>query len=53
MTNASDAAHFSIKLNLLRVSIKATLLKAYIFNVVTYVVLASKERLKMVQTGVI
>ena len=53
MTNALDAAPFSIKLDLLRVSTKTAMLKAYTSNAITYVVLASKERLKMVQTGVI
>lgn len=48
MTNASDAARFSIELDLLRVSTKAALLKAYTSNAITYVVLALEERLKMV-----
>ena len=48
MTDASDAAPFSIKLDLLRVSTKTVLSKAYTFNPITYVVLALKERLKMI-----
>jgi hypothetical protein len=48
MTNASDAAPFSIKLDLLRVSTKTALLKAYTSNAITHVVLALKERVKMV-----
>ena len=48
MTNASNAAPFSLKLDLLRVSTKTALSKAYTSNVITYVVLASKKRLKIV-----
>jgi hypothetical protein len=48
MTNASDAAPFSIKLDLLRVSTKTALLKAYTSNAITYVVLGLEERLKIV-----
>jgi hypothetical protein len=48
MTNALDAAPFSIKLDLLRVSTKTALLKAYTSNAITHVMPALKERLKIV-----
>jgi predicted peptidase len=46
MTNALDTATFSIKLDLLRVSTKTELLKAYTSNAKTYVVLALKESVR-------